>query len=467
VKPKMLIVDEEENFVKQMRWALEFNYEILTASEESEARQIFAETTPAVVTLDLSLNQENPGDLAGLRLLEQFLKQAPSTRVIVITGNKEESSALQALRLGAFDYYSKPVRLKEIKVMIQRAFHIHKLQQRLQLSCLDSADGFHGIIGQSKAMQDIFRLIERIAVSDVSVLISGETGTGKELVANTIHNLSQRKNNPFAVLNCGAIPENLLESELFGHENGAFTGAYAQKKGKFESANTGTLFLDEIGELAPALQVKLLRFLQHRQIERVGGTQPINLDVRIITATNRDLKKDMHNRVFREDLYYRLRVACLDLPPLRERKEDIVPLAQYFVKKFSREQRKLPLILSLEAEAALPMYSWPGNIRELENLIKRAVVLNSHAVLNPSDLGFPLDSFPIEINLKFAKKAIEADFVKKALSKNNGIVSRAAKDLGISRVSLYELMDRYNIQLDEFKAARSTEKQHMKAREVF
>jgi two-component system, NtrC family, response regulator len=301
--------------------------------------------------------------------------------------------------------------------MIQRAFQIHKLQQRLQLSCLDSADGFHGIIGQSKVMQDIFRVIERIAVSDVSVLISGEIGTGKELVANTIHNLSQRKNNPFAVLNCGAIPENLLESELFGHENGAFTGAYAQKKGKFESANTGTLFLDEVGELAPALQVKLLRFLQHRQIERVGGTQPINLDVRIITATNRDLKKDMHNRVFREDLYYRLRVACLDLPPLRERKEDIVPLAQYFVKKFSREQRKLPLTLSLEAEAALPMYSWPGNIRELENLIKRAVVLNSHAVLNPSDLGFPLDSFPIEINLKFAKKAIEADFVKKALSK--------------------------------------------------
>jgi two-component system NtrC family response regulator len=462
----MLIVDEEENFVKQMRWALGFNYEILTASKEAEAGQIFADTTPPVVTLDLSLDHENPDDLAGLRLLEEFLKQAPSTRVIVITGNKEESSALQAVRLGAFDYFSKPVCLEEIKVMIQRAFHIHQLQQRVQLSCVDSADEFQGIIGKSKAMQEVFRFIERIALSDVSVLISGETGTGKELVAYAIHNLSQRKNNPFAVLNCGAIPENLLESELFGHEDGTFTGTSAQKRGKFEFAHTGTLFLDEIGELAPPLQLKLLRFLKDRQIERVGGTQPIDLDVRIITATNRDLKKGMRNHLFHEDLYYLLKVAPLDLPPLRERKEDIVPLAQYFVKKFCREQRKLPLTLSSEAEAALLRYSWPVNIRELENVVRRAVVLSSHSVLNHNDLGLAPNSFPTEINPQFAKKAIEADFIKKALSKNNGIVSRAAKDLGISRVNLYELIDRYNIQLHEFKAVVPL-KQHVKAREVF
>ena len=251
----MLIVDIDEYFLEQMCSALEPDYEILTASGESEASQLFATTSPAVVTLDLALDPENSDNLAGLRLLEQFLSQAPTTRVIIITGNTEERSALLAMRLGASDYYSKPVRLDEIKVMIRRAFHLYQLQQRLQQGCLNSPDGFQGIIGKSDAMREIFRAVERIAVSDIPVLISGESGTGKELVANAIHNLSQRKNNPFVTVNCGAIPENLLESELFGHEKEAFTGAYPQKRGKFESAHTGTLFLDEIGQLAPALQV--------------------------------------------------------------------------------------------------------------------------------------------------------------------------------------------------------------------
>ena len=468
MKPKILIIDDEENILKQMRWAFEPDYEVSVASQEAEARKIFAIKSPPVVTLDLSLNQENPDDLAGLRLLEQFLARAPLTRVIIVTGNNEDSSALQAVRLGAFDYYCKPVRLDELKVMIQRAFHIHHLQQRLQQSYPESSEGFQGIIGRSKMMQDIFRFIERIAVSDISILICGESGTGKELVAHAIHNRSQRKENPFVVVNCGAIPENLLESELFGHEKGAFTGAYAQKRGKFELAHTGTLFLDEIGELAPPLQVKLLRFLQDRKIERVGATQPFPVDVRIIAATNRDLKKEVNNHVFREDLYYRLKVVPLDLPPLREKKEDIVPLAEFFLKKFCAEQHKTPLTLSSEAEKSLMVHSWPGNIRELENIISRAVVLSQHSVLKPSDLGFDFDTASIEVNLKIAKQAIEADFIKKALTKNNGIVSRAAKDLGISRVNLYELMDRYDIQIQEFKATRSTEKeQHVKAREVF
>jgi two-component system NtrC family response regulator len=315
-------------------------------------------------------------------------------------------------------------------------------------------------------MQDIFRFIERVALSDISVLIGGESGTGKELVAHAIHRQSPRKHNPFVVVNCGAIPENLLESELFGHEKGAFTGAYAQKKGKFELAHTGSLFLDEIGELVPTLQVKLLRFLQDRKIERVGGNQSIELDVRIIAATNRDLKQDIENRLFREDLYYRLKVVPLELPALRERRDDIVQLAQYFLRKYCRENHKPPVSLSSEAEAALMRHPWPGNVRELENLINRAVVLSSYPVLKPSDLGLKLERGPSDVNLKFAKTAMEMDYIKRALSRNNGVVSRAAKDLGISRVNLYELIDKYKIQIQEFKVTRIRSKQQVITREV-
>ena len=469
MKSKILLVDDEENILKQMRWAFESDYEVLTTSNEEKALAIFEQERPPVVTLDLSLNPHNPSDLGGMRLLEQVLSEQPSTRVIVLTGNNDDANALRAVRLGAFDYYTKPIRLEELKVMIQRALHIHALQQRLQQTYAGPGDVFHGIIGKSKSMREIFRFVERVAASDISVLICGESGTGKEVVARAIHQQSQRKNSPFIVVNCGAIPESLLESELFGHEKGAFTGAHAQKRGKFELAHTGTLFLDEIGELVPPLQVKLLRFLQDRKIERVGGTQPIELDVRIIAATNRDLKKDMENRIFREDLYYRLKVVPLELPPLRERKEDIIPLAQYFLQKFCQEHRKSSITLSPEAEGALLMHPWPGNVRELENLISRAVVLSPHTILKPSDLGFALDQIPTDVNLKFAKKAIEIDFVKKALSRNKGIVSRAARELGISRVNLYELIQKYSIHIQEFKLPRSNGngKSQLNTREVF
>lgn len=466
MKPKILLVDDEENILKQVRWALEADYDVFTTSAESEAMSIFEKESPPVVTLDLSLNPHDTTDLGGMRLLEQILFHEPSTRAIVITGTDDDKNALAAVRLGAFDYYTKPIRLDELKVMIRRALHIHQLQQRVQRVDQAERNGFHGVVGASKVMKDIIRFIERIAASDISVLICGESGTGKEVVAQAIHLQSQRNKNPFVVVNCGAIPENLLESELFGHEKGAFTGAHAQKRGKFELAHTGTLFLDEIGELAPALQVKLLRFLQDRKIERVGGTLPIEVDVRIIAATNRDLKRDMENHTFREDLYYRLKVVPLDMPPLRERKEDIVPLAQYFLKRLCREHRKPPMTLSTEAEGALLMHPWPGNVRELENLISRSVVLSPRPVLKPSDLGFALDQIPTDVNLKFAKKAIEMDFVKKALSRNHGVVSRAARELGISRVNLYELIEKYNLRLQEFKMLRTMEKAQIKTREV-
>jgi len=466
VKAKILLVDDEENILKEMRSVLEAEYDVFTASNESDAITKFERERVAVVTLDLSLNPGNHGDLSGLRLLERMLTKEPSTRVIVVTGNNDQTTALQAVRLGAFDYYSKPVRLEDLMVMIQRGCHIYRIYQRLQQSYQGSGNEFHGIIGNSKTMQDIFRFIERVALSDISVLICGESGTGKELVAHAIHRQGQRKNNPFVVVNCGAIPENLLETELFGHEKGAFTGAYIQKKGKFELAHTGTLFLDEIGELVPTLQVKLLRFLQDRKIERVGGNQSIELDIRIIAATNRDLRQDIENRLFREDLYYRLKVVPLEMPALRERKDDIVPLALHFLTKYCRENRKPLTRLSSEAEAALLAHPWPGNVRELENVINRAVVLSSYPVLKPLDLGLRLERGSTDVNLKFAKIAMEIDYIKRALSRNNGVVSRAAKDLGISRVNLYDLIDKYNIQIQEFKVTRMRPKQQNITREV-
>jgi two-component system, NtrC family, response regulator len=466
VNGKILLVDDEENVLKQMRWALEPDYEVLTASNEAEAIALFQQESPPVITLDLSLNPQNPSDLGGMRLLERMLSERPSTRVIVVTGSSDDANALRAMRFGAFDYYSKPIHLEELKVMIQRALHIHRLQQKLRRTYAVSGDVFHGIIGKSKSMREIFRFIERVAGSDISVLICGESGTGKEMVAHAIHQQSERRGNPFVVVNCGAIPENLLESELFGHEKGAFTGAHALKRGKFELAHTGTLFLDEIGELVPALQVKLLRFLQDRKIERVGGTHPIELQVRVIAATNRDLTKKIENHVFREDLYYRLKVVPLDLPPLRERKDDIIPLAQHFLQKYCQENRKPPMTLSPETEGALLVHPWPGNVRELENLISRTVVLCPHTILKPSHLGFGLNQTPTDVNLKFAKKAMEMDFVKKALSRNKGIISRAARELGISRVNLYELIQKYNIRIHEFKMNRARGNSQMKPWEV-
>jgi two-component system NtrC family response regulator len=455
VKPKILLVDNEESILKQMRSALEGNYHVLTAQNESQATAIFQSEKPQVTVLDLSLNHDTPTDLAGLRLLQQIVEQEPSAGVIIATGNNDETNALEAIRWGAFDYYSKPIVLEELKVIIKRAFHICQLRQRLRDTHCVSEQTFYGLVGSSKAMQEVHRFIEQVALSDISILISGESGTGKELVAQAIHQRSLRKDNPFIAVNCGAIPEMLLESELFGHEKGAFTGAHAQKKGKFELAHTGTLFLDEIGELAPSPQIKLLRFLQDRNIERIGGTQKIHLDVRIIAATNRNLKRDVENHAFREDLYYRLKVVPITIPPLRDRRDDILPLAQHFLKKYCRRQGKPTIQLSQEAERRLLSYPWPGNVRELENLLHRSVVLTSGPTLTTQDLGFSVDEGRTNTNLKHAKKALEIEYVRAALTRNRGVVSRAARELGVSRANLYELMARYNIDIGAIKASAS------------
>ncbi|MGH7831041.1 MAG: PEP-CTERM-box response regulator transcription factor [Candidatus Binatia bacterium] len=453
MKPKILFVDDEENILKEMSSTLEDSYHVFTARNESQATAIIQSEKPQVIIVDLSLNSDKPTDLGGLRLLQQINEQESSAQVIIATGNHDETNALEAVRLGAFDYYSKPIALEELKVIIKRAFHISQLRQRLQDNPVVTERTFYGLVGSSKAIQEVYRFIEQIALSDISVLISGESGTGKELVAQAIHQRSLRKDNPFIAVNCGAIPETLLESELFGHEKGAFTGAYAQKKGKFELAHAGTLFLDEIGELAPPLQIKLLRFLQDQNVERIGGTQKIQLDVRIIAATNRNLKRDVENHVFREDLYYRLKVVPITIPPLRERRDDIVPLAQHFLRKYCRQQGKPSIQLSQEAERRLLSYFWPGNVRELENLLHRAVVLASGPTLTTQDLGFAVDDGRSNTNLKHAKKALEIQYVRAALTRNRGVVSRAARDLGVSRANLYELMARYNINAGEIKAS--------------
>jgi two-component system NtrC family response regulator len=450
-------MDDEGHTLKEMRNALEPEYEVCTTTNESEALTFFRQEKPPVVALSLSVKPRSPSELDGIGLVEEILSLEPSTRVIVVTDSNEDNTTLRAVRLGAFDCYSKPVRLNEIMITIQRALHMHRLQEHL-LNQYVSEAGFESIISASKSMRDCLSAIERVALSNVPVLICGESGTGKELVAHAIHQQSRRKANPFVVVNCGAIPEYLLESELFGHEIGAFAGAHAQKRGKFELAHTGTLFLDEIGEFAPGLQAKLLRFLQGRRIDRVGGTQPIEIDVRLIVATNRNLKEEMEKGAFRKDLYYRLNVLSVNLPPLRERKQDIIPLAQYFLAKFCLEHRKAPMTLSPQAEGVLLRHTWPGNVRELENLIRRAVVLSSRAVLKATDLGLTINESASDVNLKFAKRAIEMDFVRKALSRNNGIVSRAARELGISRVNLYELIGKYNIPVQEFKINRKPNK---------
>ena len=321
------------------------------------------------------------------------------------------------------------------------------------------------LIGTSKSFLQATGMIPILSVSKSTVLITGETGTGKELFARAIHYSGGRGNKPFVPVNCAALPDHLIENELFGHSKGAFTGALMEKPGLLHEAEGGTLFLDEIGELAPPLQVKLLRFLQDRKIERVGGTNPFEVDVRIIAATNRNLKEEMQNQVFREDLYYRLKVVPLDMPPLRERKEDIIPLARHFLARYCKEHRKPAMTLSHAAENALLQYLWPGNVRELENLINRAVVLSPRNVLTPGDLGFTADQIRNDVNLKVAKKAIELEFLNKALSRNHGIVSRAARELGISRVNLYELIEKYNLRLHEFKMLKAA-KSPLKVREV-
>ena len=451
---KLLIIDDNDDIRKQLKWGLGKQYELSLAADGKEGLAAFRKQQPKVVTLDLGLPPDAEGTTEGFHCLEEILKLAPHTKVIVITGNDEKNSALTAINTGAYDYLPKPIDINELKVIINRAFHLRNIEEensRLQ-DALHSDLHMMGIVGQCSQMMKVFSTIEKVATSDAAIFIAGESGTGKELVARAIHGMSLRAKGPFIPINCGAIPENLLESELFGFEKGAFTGAHARVLGKFEFAHKGTLFLDEIGELPSNLQVKLLRFLQEKVLQRVGGREDIIADTRVISATNVDIGTAIKEGRFREDLYYRVAVITINLPPLRERGEDILLLASMFLKRFSEQFNKKVRGFSSAAVEQLNAYEWPGNVRELENKIQRAVIMSDTPMLEPDSLGFterPAIQRPgasLEgLSLKDARDRVEREMIVTAIRTNGGNIAKAAEVLGISRPTLYDLVKKHGL----------------------
>ena len=446
-KHKLLVVDDDEDLRTQMKWALIGDYDVFLAEDRSSAVVTMNREQPAVVTLDLGLPPEPAGVEEGFAVLDAILREHPDTKVIILTGRGEKEHALRAVEKGAYDYFYKPIQTDELKVVLRRAFHVSELEQEQKsLRRKLGTDHFEEMIGISQRMQDVFSDIRKVSVTDEPVLITGESGTGKELVARALHRLSLRQSQKFIPINCGAIPENLIESELFGHEKGAFTGAHIQRKGKFEMAHGGTLFLDEIGELPLSLQVKLLRFLQDGVVERVGGREAISVDARIIAATNRDLKEAMKTGGFREDLYFRLGVISISLPPLRERNEDVLLLARVFLERYTQANKKKIKGFTQQALDAIEQYNWPGNVRELENRIKRAVIMTDEKKITPEDLEISQAGVPRErLGLREARDLLEKEMVVKSIARNEGNLTKASTELGVSRPTLYDLMEKFGI----------------------
>ena len=446
-KQKLLIIDDDEDLRTQMKWALTGDYDIYLAEDRPSAIALINKEQPAVITLDLGLPPNPAGVEEGFAVLDHILDECGHTKVIIITGRSEKEHALRAVGKGAYDYFYKPIELDELKVVLKRAFHVSQLEQEQRdLRHRLSGDTFEGMIGTSSKMQDVFSAIRKVATTDAPVLIRGESGTGKELVARAIHRLSIRASRPFIPINCSAIPENLIESEFFGHEKGTFTGAHIQRKGRFEMAEGGTLFLDEIGDLPLTIQVKLLRFLQEKTIERVGGREQIEVDTRILAATNRDLEEAMRNSAFRDDLFYRISVINISLPPLRERSVDIVLLAKTFLDRYANESKKKIKGFSSQVIEALERYSWPGNVRELENRIKRAVIMSEGKKITLEDLEMQsVAGVKENILLKDAREHLEKELILKAIARNENNLTKAASDLGISRPTLYDLMQKLDI----------------------
>jgi len=447
MNPKLLIVDDDEEIRTQMKWALAQDYEILLAQDRPSALEQFRAAHPAVVLLDLGLPPHPGNPEEGLATLSDVLTQDGATKVVIISGQGEKENALRAIGAGAYDFLGKPVDVEELKLLLKRCFHVAHLEREYrQMQRLLQGQGFEGMLGTSHRMQQVFDSIRKVATTDAPVLILGESGTGKELAAQAIHRKSARKDGPFIAINCSAIPETLLESELFGHEKGAFTGAHAQLKGRIETAGGGTLFLDEIGEIPLPVQVKLLRFLQQKTIERVGGRQEIQIDARVIAATNADLKKDMADGSFREDLFYRLAVVQIVLPALRARETDIQLLAQSFLQRFAILNGKSGLAFGQEALRAINHHKWPGNVRELENRVRRAVIMAEGKRLTASDLELAeVMAAPQTSTLKDAREALEREMIQQALRKHSGKITAVAAELGVSRPTLYELMDKLGI----------------------
>ena len=452
--PKLLIVEDDEAIRLQLKYALRDRYAIWFAETRARALAVVQEIHPDVVSLDLGLPPQADTVEEGLRTLEDILRIAPGTKVIVLTGSGDRANARRAIELGAFDYLSKSADLAEFEMVVRRSTFLQTLESENARETAEAEAGarFEEIIGSTPQMREIFSMVSLVAKTDVTVLVQGESGTGKELVARAVHSKSRRKNAPFVPINCGAIPETLLESELFGHEKGAYTGAHVQRKGKLELADGGTVFLDEIGEMPLPLQVKLLRFLQERKVERLGGRQQIHVDTRVIAASNKDLKADVAIGGLREDLYFRLSVVTITLPPLRERAEDIGMLANAFLRHACQEYRR-KLRFSGDALAAATQYQWPGNIRELQNAVRRGSIMARGQFIEPADLGIPHPTRIEHLSLREARNRVERQVVVDALTRTRGNISRAASELGVSRPTLHGLLDKHGIDSRELRPA--------------
>ncbi len=446
-KTRLLIVDDEEDICTQMRWALGNDYELLMAGDRAGALAAFTANRPTVTLLDLGLPPRPNEPEEGLAVLSAVLALDPLAKVIVISGQGEKQNALSAVGAGAYDFLCKPIDMDELRLVLQRCVYVAELEQEYRTMQHNARTNvFEDMLGGSPQMQAIFDFIRKAAPTSAPVLILGESGTGKEMVAQALHRRSAQKSGPFVALNCNTIPENLLESELFGYERGAFTGAHAQRKGHIETAAGGTLFLDEIGELPSSVQVKLLRFLQEKCFQRVGGRQEIHSDARVIAATNKNLQESAASGKFREDLYFRLAVVVIKVPTLRERGDDIVLVAKAFLHSYGVEHGKASLTFAPDALRALSLHRWPGNIRELQNRVRRAVIMADGKRVTARDLELAdaLSGFPPQ-TLKEARESVEREMVQDALRRHAGRITSAAVELGISRPTLYELMEKLAI----------------------
>ncbi len=445
-KKSLLVIEDDPGLQKQLRWSFD-NYEVLVAGDRESALALVRRHEPAVVTMDLGLPPDPDGASEGLATLKQILELAPDTKLIVLTGNQDHGNALKAIGMGAYDFHQKPFDPEMLGLVVERAFYLYALQQEnRRLLQTQTNLLITGIITRDPGMIKVCRNVEKVAPSDATAILLGESGTGKEILARALHQSSARQGKRFMAINCAAIPETLLESELFGYEKGAYTGAAKQTLGKIELANEGTFFLDEVGDLPMPLQAKLLRFLQERVIERVGGRKEIPVDVRIVCATHQNLKKLIEEGRFREDLYYRLSEIVITIPPLRERAGDAALLAHHFKNKFSVQEKRPSLNFSQEALAAIESHPWPGNVREMENCIKRAVIMADGPMINAEDLGLQASIAPAEpINLRQVREKAECDALMKALARVDGSVVKAAELLGVSRPTIYDLMSRYGL----------------------
>jgi len=448
---KILIVDDEPSILSQLKWGLSDDYEVLTAATVEDARRAMRDERPSVVTLDVALGAREAEREAGMELLDEIVDQYPLTKVIMVTGNDSRENALTAIRRGAVDWYAKPIQLEELRTILRRAFHIQRLEAEQSAATPAGKKRYHRLVGESEAVRRVFGLIQRVAPTDATVLILGENGTGKELVAHATHQASRRRAGPFIPIQCGAIPETLLESELFGHERGAFTDAHRTREGKFEVADKGTIFLDEIGELPVHLQVKLLRFLQDHIIERIGGREPLRVDVRVVAATNRDLQAAIAAGTFREDLFYRLSVLTIQVPPLRERGDDVRILAEYFLDFYAKHYKRRIKGFTQSSLRAIQSHAWPGNVRELENRIQRSVIMARDAYLRPEDLELAEIEGDSPRTLQEARDAAERAVLIEALTRNAGNITRAARDIDVSRPTLHDLLRRHGIEADRFR----------------